>query len=155
MRVDELPQAGLCVAENHVVGEENSAGFALDEAPSGPNRVAQAERFLLLQVGDVDLVAQCVDLAQDVEQVALTPLPQVVLQLEGAVEVIDDGAFATARNHDHLLDPAGDGFLNAVLNGRLVDQWQHLLGLRLGHGKKPRPEPGGRKDRLANRRQGH
>src|ERR1700694_1793126 len=111
-----------------------------------------AERLFLLDVGDVDQVAQLVDLAQDVEQVALAALLEVVLELQGAVEVVDDRALAAAGDHDHLLDAAGDRLLDAVLNGRLVDQRQHLFGLGLGGRQEARAETRGGKDRLADRR---
>src|SRR5438270_747743 len=77
---------------------------------------------------------------QDLQQVALVTLPQVVLELDGAVEMVDDRALAAAGDHDHLLDAAGDGLLDAVLDGRLVDERQHLLGLGLGHGKESRAQ---------------
>ena len=75
---------------------------------------------------------------------------EVVLELERAVEVVDDGALAAAGDHDHLLDPAGDRLLDAVLDRRLVDERQHLFRLRLGDRQESRAETGGGKDRLAD-----
>src|SRR5690606_16127759 len=43
-----------------------------------------------------------------------------------------------------------DGFLDAVLDDRLVDQRQHLLRLRLGGRQEPRTEAGGGKDGFAH-----
>ena len=149
MDLDELLEAGLA-SEDHVVGQEDGAGLALDEQASRPHRVAQSERFFLLDVCDDKLVAQLVDLAEDVEQVALTPLLEVVLELQRPVEVIDDGALAAAGDHDHLLDAAGDRLFDAVLDGRLVDEGQHLFRLRLCRRQEPGAETSGGKDRLAD-----
>jgi hypothetical protein len=155
MRVDELLQARVRVAEDHVIGQQDSAGLAFHQSPRRPHGMTETERLLLLKVCDVDLVAQLVHLAQDVEQVALATLRQVVLELERAVEVVDDGALAAACDHDHLLDSAGDGLLDAVLDRRLIDERQHLLRLRLGDRKKSRAKPGGWKDGFTYRGHRH
>ena len=39
-----------------------------------------------------------------------------------------------------------NGFLDAVLDERLVHQWQHLFGLRLGGGKESRAQSCGGED---------
>ena len=62
--------AGHSMADD-VVKEIKDAG---GRAVANYDSVAESEGFLLLQVGDVDLVAQLVDLAQDVKQVALAAL---------------------------------------------------------------------------------
>src|SRR6266567_7076661 len=115
-----------------------------------PYRVAETTRRLLLDVSDVDLFAQPVDFSEDLQQVTPVALSQVVLEVDRAVEVVDDGALAAAGHHDHLLDPARDRLLDAVLDRRLVDEGQHLLRLRLGHGQEARAETGRREDRLAH-----
>ena len=46
--------------------------------------------------------------------------------------------------------PDADGFLDAVLNDRLVDERQHFLGLRLGGRQEPRAEAGRGEDGFAN-----
>src|SRR6266852_3016534 len=78
-----------------------------------------------------------------------------MLELKRPVEMVDYGALAAAGDHDHLLDPARDRFLDAVLDGGLVDQGQHLLRLRLGGGQEAGAKPGGGDDRLANSRDRH
>ena len=50
-----------------------------------------------------------------------------------------------------FVTPDCDGFFDAVLDDRLVDEHQHLLGLRLGGGQEPRAQAGGGKHRLADR----
>src|ERR1700680_541127 len=78
-----------------------------------------------------------------------------MLQLEGAVEVVDDGALAATGDHDHLLDAARDRFLDAVLDGGLVHQWQHLFWHRLGGRQKASAQTGRGDDCLADGRYRH
>ena len=51
---------------------------------------------------------------------------------------------------DDLLDARGDRLLDAVLDDRLVDQRQHLFGLRLRRGKEAGAPSGGRKNGFAD-----
>ena len=78
-----------------------------------------------------------------------------MLELERAVEVVDDGALATARDHDHLFDAARDGLFDAVLDCRLVDERQHLFGLCLGDGQETGAQTSGREDGFAHPTRGH
>ena len=82
--------------------------------------------------------------------VRLATVVQVVLELEGRVEVILDRALAAAGHDDDLRQTRGDRFFHDVLDHRLVDEGEHFLRLRLGRGEEPRPEPGGGKDALAH-----
>ena len=100
----------------------------------------QAERLLLADVGDVDHVR---DAVHDGQQVLLVARLQQVLQLEADIEMVFDGALAAAGHDDDVLDPRMERLLHAVLDDRLVDDGQHLFGLRLGGGEESRPEPGG------------
>src|SRR5205823_4064073 len=56
---------------------------------------------------------------------------------------------------DHLLDPARDRLLDAVLDGRLVDERQHLLRLGLGRGQKSSPQACRGEDSLTYGRERH
>ena len=80
--------------------------------------------------------------------VVLARLLQVVLQLERAVEVVLDRALAPAGDDEDVVDARPDGLLDHVLDGRLVDDREHLLGLGLRRGEEPRPQPGRGDDRL-------
>src|SRR5258708_6930425 len=90
------------------------------------------------------------DGGRDGEEVLPAALTKVVLELQRSVEMVDDGPLATAGDHDHLFDAAGDRFLHAVLDRRLVDQGQHLFRLRFGGGQESGAEPGRGDDRLAD-----
>ena len=46
--------------------------------------------------------------------------------------------------------PGGDRLLDRVLDDRLVDERQHLLGLRLGGGQEPGAPAGGGEDGFAD-----
>jgi hypothetical protein len=52
-------------------------------------------------------------------------------EIDVDVEVILDRVLAAPRDQDNVLRARGDGLLDAVLDDRLVDQRQHLLGLGL------------------------
>src|SRR5438128_2193887 len=82
--------------------------------------------------------------------VRLATVVQVVLELEGRVEVILDRALAAAGHDDDLRQTRGDRLLDNVPDHRLVDEREHLFRLRLGRGEEPRSEPSGGKDRLAH-----
>ena len=121
MHIDQLLEAGL-LAQDHVIGEQDGAGLLVDQPPRRPDRVAEAQRPLLLDVGQVQLLAELVDLPEHGQQVVLPALGQVELELEGAVEMVDDRPLPAAGDQDDLLDPGSDRLLDAVLDGRLVDQ---------------------------------
>ncbi len=137
-------------AEDDVVRQQRCARLVADQPAGRPDGVSQPPRLTLLDVGDVDLVGDGVDVGQDAEEVFPPALAKVMLELQRSVEMVDDGALATACDHDHLLDTAGDCFLHAVLDRRLVDQRQHLFRLRFGGGQESGAEPGSGDDRLAD-----
>ena len=64
--------------------------------------------------------------------------------------MILDRGLGAAGHEDELLDAGGLRLLDRVLDERLVDDGQHLLGHRLGRGQEPRAEAADREDRLAN-----
>ena len=73
-----------------------------------------------------------------------------MLQLEADIEVIFDRGLAAAGDDDDVLDSGMNGFLDSVLDQRLIHQRQHLFGLGLGGWKKPGAKPGGGEDGFAN-----
>ena len=62
--------------------------------------------------------------------------------------MIFDGVLAAAGDEDDVLDAGRDGLLDAVLDDRLVDERQHLLGLRLGGRQERVPRPAAGKTAL-------
>ena len=108
----------------------------------------EAERLALPHVGQVDLARNLTDFG---ELVLLAPRLEERLELDRHVEMVLDRVLAAARDQDDVVDAGGDGLFDAVLDDRLVDERQHLLGLRLGGWEKARAESGGGEDRLADR----
>ena len=110
--------------------------------------VSEAERLALAHVGELDHLRDLADLG---ELLLLAALLEKAFELDVDVEVVLDGVLAAAGDDDDVVDAGGDGFLDAVLNDRLVDEDQHLLRLRLGGGQEAGAESGGGKDGFANR----
>jgi hypothetical protein len=112
-----------------VVAEHDHERLVPHVALRGGDRVPEPERFLLADVVDGGHVGDLADLLQLVE----LPLGlQEVLELHGPVEVVLDRTLPAASDDQDLGDPGPDGLLDHVLDRRLVDDRQHLLGLRLG-----------------------
>src|SRR6478735_4993212 len=84
------------------------------------------------------------------EQLALPVALEVFFQLNGAIEMVFDGALASAGDDDNVFDAGGDRLFHRILNERLVHQGKHFLGRRLSRWKKPRPEARGGKNGFTN-----
>jgi hypothetical protein len=95
-------------------------------------------------------VRQVRDPADGVELFGASLFLQLGLELEVAVEMFFDRAFALADDHEDIRHAGTDGFLDDMLNRRGVDDGQHLLGLRLGGGQEPGAETGGGNDGFAD-----
>jgi hypothetical protein len=78
---------------------------------------------------------------------------EVVLELEVAVEVVLEAALVAAGDDEDVVDAGRHGLLHHVLDGGLVDDRQHLLGLGLGGGQEAGAEAGRRDDGLPRSRQ--
>ena len=83
-----------------------------------------------------------------VEQLLLSLQLQLGLQLVCLVEVVLNGALIAPCDEDHFSDARCGRFLDRVLDQRLVDDREHFLGTRLGHGQKTAAEACDRKDGL-------
>ena len=144
--VDELADARP-VADDDVVGQDDRERLVADEVLGHQHGVAEAELLLLADVGDLGEVADRADLPEHLD-VAL--LLEQVLELVGEVEVVLDRPFLAGGDDDDLLDPGRHGLLDRVLDDRLVDERQHLLGLGLGGREEAGAPAGGGEDGLSN-----
>jgi hypothetical protein len=79
---------------------------------------------------------------QHLERVQLATLSQCGFQLIGDVEMVDQRGLAAAGDQAELVDPGGARLVHRVLDQRLVDDREHLLGHRFRGRQEPRAEPG-------------
>ncbi len=82
------------------------------------------------------------------QQVLLAGRGQLALELDGVIEVILQRALVPPRHQQDVIEAGGGRLFHDVLDGRLVNDGQHLLGLSLGRGQEPSSEPSGGDDRL-------
>ena len=143
--IDHLLQAGW-VGVDYIVGQEHGERLVAHQFTGHEHRVSQAHGFLLPHIGDVDHVR---DLPDNRQQVGLLPLLQHLLELVADVEVVFDCALTAAGDNDDLIAACGQSFLDSVLDDRLVDNGQHLFGLRFSGGQKPRTQTCSGEHRIA------
>ena len=135
------------VLGHELVAQEHDERVVAHVLAGHGHGVAEAERLALAHVVDVGQLGQVDHLG---ELVVLARLVEVVLELELAVEVVLDGALGPTGDDQDVVDAGGHGLLHHVLDGRLVDHRQHLLGLRLGGRQEAGAEAGGGDDGLAD-----
>ena len=145
--VEQLAHAGRRRAADDVVAQEDGEGLVTDQRARAEDGVTEPERLALAHVRDRGELGDGLDLGQ---LFRLAPVVQVVLELEGGVEVILDRPLAAAGHDDDFRETRGDRLLDDVLDHRLVDEGKHLFRLRLGRGKEASSEPSGREHRLAH-----
>ena len=95
--------------------------------------MAQAERFFLPDVGDVDHVGYR---SNDLQQVGFLALFEHFFELVADIEVVFDGLFAAAGDDDDLIAARGHGLFDAILDDGLVHEREHFFGLGLGGWQK-------------------
>jgi hypothetical protein len=148
LRVDLDHVAEQRVALRHeLVAEQHHERVVADVLLGDRYGVSQAQGLALAHVVDVRQLGEVHHLGP---LVVLARLVQVVLELELPVEVVLDGALRAAGDDQDVVDAGGHGFLDHVLDGRLVHDGQHLLGLRLRGRQEAGAEASGRDHGLAD-----
>src|SRR6266508_3955645 len=142
---DQVAEQLLALVDD-VVAEQHGEWLVADVLLGDADGVAEAEGRLLADVVDLGHVGDGPD---QLELVLVALAGEQVLQLRVTVEVVLDGLLATAGDDEDVVQAGPHGLLDDILNGGLVDQWQHLLRLRLGRREETGPEPGRRDDGLA------
>ncbi len=122
---------------HYVVAQEHGEGLVPHQVTGAVDGMPEPQGLFLAGVGEADGLAYVADHPEDV---LLPLLAQDVLQLEGDVEVVLDGALAPAGDYDYVLYPARRGLLHAVLDDRPVHHREELLGDGLRGGQEPRAE---------------
>ena len=117
-------------AVDQVIGQDHGKHLVVDRGLSAQHRVPQPERLGLPDVNAVDRFGD--DFLDQLQQLALPARGELRLDLVGLVEVILDGALVSPRNEHHVANSRRHGFLDGVLNERLVDNRHHFLWARLG-----------------------
>ena len=134
---------------DHIVAQDHRERLVADQLARDEHRVAEAERLALADVREINQIG---DLPHFGELLPLAARLEKRFELDRHVEMILDGVLAAPRDQNDVVDAGGDGLFDAVLNDRLVDERQHLLGLRLGGRQKPRARVRRRGRRLCARR---
>ena len=147
VRGQHLPERGR-VGVDDVVAQHHRERLVADPLAADEHRVAEAEGLGLAGRRQLDARRE---LAEPGEQGRL-PAPGEH-GVEGRVrgEVVLEHPLAGAVHEDDVRQARRGRLLDAVLDDRLVDDGQQLLGEHRGGGQDARAEPGGGKHGLANR----
>src|SRR5260221_3279559 len=113
---------------DQIVGQQHREGLVADHRLRAQHGMAQAERLRLPQVDAAAAGGQ--HAARDREELLLAAERAFELGVE--VEMVLDRALVSAGHENHVGDAGGRGFLDRVLDQRLVHDRQHFLGARLG-----------------------
>src|SRR5680860_448624 len=128
----------LRVVHHDVVTEQLRERFVTHVVARHRHRVAEPVRITLADEVDVPQLGRLLDLLQ---QLVLTLAFQVELELEGAVEVVFNRAFAATGDHEDVSEPRPHGLLDDVLDRGFVDDRQHLLRQALRGREETGAEP--------------
>ncbi len=134
---------------HEVVAEEDREGLVADVVSRDPDRVPEALRLALAHVVDV---RQLGDRPHRRHVTVAAGLLEVELELERPVEVVFERPLAPTRDDEDVPDPGPHGLFDDVLDGGLVDERQHLFGLRFRRRQEAGAEPRRRYHRLAHHR---
>ncbi len=129
-------------------GSKQREGLVADQVARAPHRMTEAKRHLLTR--EAGLPGRRLQALQAGELVVLAALRQRVVELEMDVEMIFDDRLVAASDEDEMLDAGLARLVDHILDHRLVDDRQHLLGDGLGRGQETRAQTGDRKHRLAD-----
>ena len=130
---------------DHVVAQQDQEGLAGAGVGGGADGVAQAARLVLV----AEVHGHVAGVGDSVGVACLAALAQQGLQRAVGLEVAQQLGLAGARHDDGGVDLLRvEGLLHHVLDDRLVEDRQHLLGGALGGGQEAGAEAGGGDDSL-------
>jgi len=120
-----------------------------DDVARAPDRMAQSQRRLL--AGEAGGAGRRLVARQNVLLGLLVAARgQRGVELEHVIEMILDHALVAPGDEDEMFDAGFPGFVEDVLDQRLVDDGQHFLRHRLGGGQDAGAETGDREDGFAD-----
>ena len=130
--------------DHQVICQQHGEGFIAYQLLGAQHGMPEAQHAGLAYVGAEHVVRH--HGTRDVEQRSLVAGLELVFQFIGRVEMIFDCTFVAPCHKNHVADTGGIGFLDRVLNQRLVHDGKHFLGLRLGGRQKARAQARNRKN---------
>ena len=134
-----LAQARQDAAVGHQhVAEHDEERLVVGERSAAEHRVAQAPRLLLAHVEDLGESRRC--RARVASSASLPVASSSASSSTQRSKWSSIARFPRPVTMRMSVDAAGDGFLDDVLDDRLVDDRQHLFGLRLGERQEPRAQ---------------
>ncbi len=144
-----LPQYAIrfVVADAQIVGQHHAEGLVAHQGLAGEDGVAEAAHLFLAGVGEGAGLDEAVGFLQELLLVAAG---NRLLQDGIAVEEVLDGVLTLAGDDGDVVHPGLQGLLHTVLDQRLVDDGQHLLGNGLGGGQETGAVTGRGKETLAD-----
>ena len=147
---DHLGQhRGAAVRPAHqVVGQQHGERLVVHQRLRAEDGMAEPERPRLPHEGAEHVVRR--ERAHQGQQLLLAVGFEFALEFVGGVEMVFDGTLVAARDEDHVADAGAVRLLDRVLDQRLVDDRQHLLGLRLGGRQESGAETRHREDGLVD-----
>ena len=122
------------LAHHQIVGQQHGEGFIAHQRLGTQHGVAQAQAARLAHEQAVHVLRG--DAAHQFQQGGFAGSGQLAFQFVGGVKVVFNGAFAAARDKDHVADAGLVGFFDGVLDERFIDHGQHLFGRCLGGRQK-------------------
>ena len=135
----------LVALVDQVVAEHHGEGRVADVGARAQHGVTEALRLALTNEVDVGEIARG---EHALEPLVVALVLELDLELGDRVEVVRDGVLVAADDDQDVVDAGLDGLFDDVLDGRLVDDRQHLLRHRLRGGKEASTETSGRNDGL-------
>src|SRR5579883_217711 len=146
-RLDHLCEASRRM-KHEFVRQHHGERLIADDIARTPDRVTKPQRRLLACKADgagFRLVA-----GQNFHLCFLAARLKRGVKFVHAIEMILDHALVAAGDKDEMLDAGFPGLVEHILDQRLVDDGEHLLGHRLGGGQHAGAETGDGKDGFAD-----
>jgi hypothetical protein len=136
--VDHLPCRGN-LRIDQVIREQHGKRFVAHYRLRTKYGVPQPERLGLADINAID--ARGCGGPHHLEQRMLVPCRELGLQFVGLVEMVLDRALVSPGDEDHVGNACCGRLFDGILDQRLVDDRQHLLGARLGGRQEAAAQP--------------
>ena len=133
---------------DQIVRQQHRERLVADDRLRAQHRMTEAQRLRLGHEHRADMRRQ--DIAHQIELFVLAGFLQLLLQLVGLVEIIGHRMFVAIGDEHQRVAARFDRLVHRVLDQRLVDDRQHLLGHRLGGREESGAEAGDGENRFTD-----